>query len=81
MSLHKEVKGIHVHKNLEPAYDGYFNYIYMNDGTSKRFVNIDRFRIAYEVGGGKIPYSQDTESECLIQVHRRVHTFMKRVLK
>ena len=50
----------------------------MNDGTSKRFVNIDRFRIAYEVGGGKIPYSQDTESECLIQVHHRVHTFMKR---
>ena len=65
-------------KSLEPADDGYFNYIYMNDGTSKRFVNIDRFRIAYEVGGGKIPYSQDTESECLIQVHHRVHTFMKR---
>ena len=54
MSLHKEIKGIHVHKNLEPAYDGYFNYIYMNDGTSKRFVNIDMFRVAYEVGGGKI---------------------------
>ena len=40
MSLHKEIKGINVHKNLEPAYAGYFNYIYMNDGTNKRFVNI-----------------------------------------
>ena len=78
MSLHKRIAGINVHKNLEPAYEGYFNYIYLNDGTMKRFVNIDSSRIAYEVGGGNIPYSHDTESECSVQVHSRVHTFLRR---
>ena len=39
MSLHKEVKRIRTYSK-EPSYEGYFEYIYLGDGTQRRFCRI-----------------------------------------
>lgn len=77
MSLHSKIHSVNVFKNEEPSYEGYFNYNYMNDGTMKRFVDISRGKIAYEVGG-KIPYGSITETSCMVICAPRTRIFTKR---
>ena len=76
MSLHKKVKGIRTYLR-EPSYEGYFEYIYMGDGTLRRFCRISNTLISYEVSGHTM-YESYVESECTIINRPRVDIFTYR---
>lgn len=76
MSLHKEVKRIRTYSK-EPSYEGYFKYIYMDDGTLRRFCRISNTSISYEVSGHTM-YESYVESECAIINRPRVDIFVHR---
>ena len=76
MSLHKEVKRIRTYSK-EPSYEGYFKYIYMDDGTPRRFCRISNTSISYEVSGHTM-YESYVESECAIINRPRVDIFVPR---
>ena len=78
MSLHKELRHVNAYtKHSEPSYEGYVNYIYLNDGTMKRFCNCCNNIISYEVGT-KVPYGSFVESECVFEINKRLKIFIAR---
>lgn len=78
MSLHKKIRRINAYlEQSEPSYEGYMDYIYYNDGTMKRFCTCCSDIISYEVGTG-IPYGSFVESECSVEINRRLKFFVWR---